>query len=287
MNGKHFPYRLVALLLALAASALWCGGEGEPRAVRPVVAVSVLPQAFLVERLAGEAVEVVVMIPPGASPATHEPTMDQLTAVSRAALYVKVGHPHFPFEETWLSRLLGRGEGRLRVFDCAAGTELDHEDPHLWTSPRQVRALLPRLAEELQQLLPSSAGAIAASRDRLAADLDALDKELGELFTGLERREFFVFHPAWGYLARDHGLEQVAIERGHAEPSPEELSRTIDRARAAGARAVFVQPQSSHRAAEVVAREIGAEIRALDPLSRDYLVNLRQVGRALADELGR
>ncbi len=45
---------------------------------KPVVSVSILPQKYFLERLAGDLVEVNVMIPPGASPATYEPTVSQL-----------------------------------------------------------------------------------------------------------------------------------------------------------------------------------------------------------------
>ena len=71
---------------------------------RPIVAVSVMPQAWFVEQLAGSLVQVETLLPPGANPHSFEPRMEQVAAVSRAAVYVKVGHPAFVVEKTWLPR---------------------------------------------------------------------------------------------------------------------------------------------------------------------------------------
>ena len=100
-------------LLALMAVMVACRGATEPDS-RPVVAVSVLPQAFFVEQIAADRVSIAVMIPPGANPSTVEPSIDALTSFSGAALYVAVGHPHFAFETAWIGKLLSE-QPRLEV----------------------------------------------------------------------------------------------------------------------------------------------------------------------------
>jgi zinc transport system substrate-binding protein len=264
-----------------------CASEDGARtdAGRRVVVVSVAPQAWLVERLAGDSVDIVVLIPPGASPATYEPTMRQLEAMERAALYVKVGHPGFPFERTWLDRLL-EGRGDLAVVDSSRRIEQTAGDPHVWVAPPAVRAMVPDVAAAIAAIVPPERQAIAERQEALLAEIDSLDAEIRAALAGLERRRFYVFHPAWGAFAAAYGLEQVSIEHDHKEPDAHRLHGLLERARADAADVVFVQPQFSRRSAEVVADEIGARVVTIDPLARDWPDNLRRVTAALVEALG-
>lgn len=274
---RRLPLAALAVLGAFAAAC------SRPQAddPRPVVAVSVPPLAWFVGQLAGDRVKVEIMIPPGANHHAWEPDLEQLRAANRAALYVKVGHEHFTFEQTWLRRLVEANAG-VRVVDCAAGIDDLHEDPHLWVSPVAARHFVPAIAAALAEVLPDAAPDIDAARVRLLATIDALDADLRRILAPAAGTRFYVFHPAWGYLARDYGLIQVSIEHGAKEPSAAELADLMRRARADGAGVVFVQPEFSARSAGVVADEIGAKLVTLDPLSLDWPRAVRQAAEAIA-----
>jgi zinc transport system substrate-binding protein len=267
-------------LAALAAAAASCGERAAP-GERPTVLVSVAPQAFFVERLAGDEVRVVVLIPPGASPHAFEPTVAQVQAFERASLHFAVGHPGFGFEAAWVERLLDEHPD-IRRASAAAGAELLPDDPHLWLSPRVARSMAAELEPALAAVLPRSAERIAERRRALESEIDALDAEIGAELAPWRGRAFLVLHPAWAYFARDYGLEQLAIEPEGKEPSARALAQLIERAREARIRTVFVDPQSSRREAEVVAGELGARVEVLDPLARDWPANLRATARALS-----
>jgi zinc transport system substrate-binding protein len=140
-------------------------------------------------------------------------------------------------------------------------------------------------AAGLSALLPDKASVIAQNLSELEKDIDVLDAEIAHVFSGLERKRFYVFHPAFGHFARELGLEQVAIEQGHREPSPEELGAVLALIKSDGAKVVIVQPQYSKQAAEVVAAETGARLVELDPLSSDWLSSMRQAARVIAEAL--
>ena len=103
-SERGILFFLVAVLLILAG----CQKNVPPEGTKPIVLVSVPPQAYFVDRLAGPWVTVEIMVPPGASPATFEPSLKQMQAAAQARLYVTVGHPNFPFERTWLRETRGR-----------------------------------------------------------------------------------------------------------------------------------------------------------------------------------
>ena len=105
----------------------------------------------------------------------------------------------------------------------------------------------------------------------------------GRLLAPLRDRRFLVYHPAWGEFAATYGLEQVAIERDGKEPGARSLAGLATLAGEARIRVIFVQPQSSPRSAQVLAREIGARVVTVDPLARDYAATLRTLARALVE----
>ncbi len=279
---KSLPPLLGVLLSALALLGAAPGCSSPPPSQRPVVLCSVLPQAWFVERLAGERVQIEVMIPPGASPATYEPSVQQMQAAARASLYIKVGHPSFPFEATWLEPLLKQGR-ELRQVDSSAGLELLEGDPHVWVSPGCARIMARNIAQALEELLPEDRKAIQANLQALLAEVDAVDRELQESLGSLRGTRFYAFHPAWGYLAREYGLEQVAVEEEGQEPSAGRLSELLEQARRDQIRVLFVQPQFSEASARMLAEDLGARILSLDPLARDWPATMRQVAAAFRE----
>jgi zinc transport system substrate-binding protein len=274
-----------SLLVACGALCLFsgCGERAAPESDRPIVAVSVPPQAYFVERLANDWVRTEVMIPPGGNPHTHEPAISQVRAVGDATLFVMAGHPSFPFERRWLDRLVSQDRG-IRIVDCFEGLEQRQGDPHVWLSPRAVRTFVPKIAAALADLLPDHREDIGEREEEFLAEIDRLDADIRSSLAGAGER-FYVFHPAWGHFARDYGLEQVPIEVDNKEPDPRQVAALIRRARDEKARVIFVQPQFSKRSAELIADEVGAKVVVVDPLARDWEANLRQAAAALRDGL--
>jgi len=258
-----------------------------------VVSVSVPPQAYFVERIGGERVEVHVLVPPGTSPATYEPSPRQMVALGRSRLYVEVGHPDFLFEQRHLETLL-KGNTQVVTVDMAAGTgtfcqdeqgrELDG-DPHIWLSPRLMRTAAANIAAELVRLDPEGAPYYRQNLESLLSDIERLDLELRQLLSVLQGRRFMVFHPAWSHFACEYGLRQMAIESGGKEPGPAQLVATIEEARREGIRVVFAQKGFSDRSARVIAAELDARVEELDPLAHDWLENLRFSAERIAAAL--
>jgi zinc transport system substrate-binding protein len=94
-----------------------------------------------------------------------------------------------------------------------------------------------------------------------------------------------VFHPAWGYFARDYGLEMIPVEIGGQEPSAAELAALVAEAQEEDIKVVFAQPEFSTRAAETIAYEIGGQVLLISPLAPDWLDSLRHVADTFAEVL--
>lgn len=249
------------------------------------VMVSILPQKYFVERVGGDRVAVTVMVEPGASPATYEPKPEQLTALSDAVAYFSIG---VPFEQAWLDRIRDANPA-MRMVDTTAGIERrpmgansENLDPHIWLSPSLVKTQSATIADTLADLDPAHAADYQTRLEAFMSDIDTLDAEIRQTLDGADQRKFIVFHPAWGYFARDYDLEQIPIEVGGQEPSAAELAALIERAQAEQIPVIFAQPEFSTRDAETIAEEIGGEVLLISPLNPDWLANMQTVAQTFA-----
>ncbi|MCF8043945.1 MAG: zinc ABC transporter substrate-binding protein [Desulfarculaceae bacterium] len=288
---------LLALLAALTAPA---AAADQPI----IVGVSIAPQAWLVKQVGGEYVKPLVLLPPGASPATYEPGPRQLAGLSEAKLYLAVG---VPFERVFLPRLRAKLPG-LTIAPMQAGIKLrrlegshhhgggGHKkplpghhagapDPHVWLGPLQAQVMAVNTAQALGAIDPTHAAAYQANLKNVLAELSDLNDELARTLAPLKGRTVLVYHPAYGYLLSAYGLKQEAVELEGKEPGPRRLAELIDQAKAEGIKVIFVQPQFNPASAATVAQAIGGMVVSLDPLAYDYLSNLRSLAAKIAQGL--
>jgi zinc transport system substrate-binding protein len=260
------------------------------------VFVSIAPQKYFVHQIGRERVDVQVMVPPGASPATYEPKPRQMAALSKTPVYFAIG---VPFERIWLKKIAAANPN-MRVVHTDQGIQKipmathhhesehhqakDHQnrgelDPHIWLSPPLVMTLARTIRNALQEIDPAHRSVYDANYKAFASTLTALDAELRNTFAGRQGLQFMVFHPSWGYFADTYGLKQVAVEIEGKDPKPAQLKELIEHAKEKGIKIIFVQPQFSSKSAKLVAREIGGRVAVADPLAQDWSTNLRAVVR--------
>jgi zinc transport system substrate-binding protein len=262
----------------------------EPAVSEPLqVTVSILPQKYFVERIAGDHAVVTVMVLPGESPATYEPKPDQLTALSQADVYFRIG---VPFENAWMERFAAANTA-MPIVDTREGANIrywedapDKPDPHIWLSPVEVKVQAQTIKDTLAELDPDHAAEYQANLDAFLADIEALEADIRQTLEGVTDRKFVVFHPAWGYFARDFELEMIPIEVGGMEPSAAELADLIERAQSENIKVIFAQPEFSTSSAETIADQIGGEVLLISPLNPDWLNNLNKVAATFADVMG-
>ncbi len=280
---------LFFLLLSLSCSS--------HAAERLQVTVSIIPQKILVQRIAGDLVEVQLLVQPGQSPATYEPTPRQMAELSGSRLYYRIG---VPFEEVWMGRI-EKSYPDLEVLDARDGIELrvmegvdghhDHDhaeggrDPHIWLSPPLIKTMALRLRDRLAELDPSHRDIYVRNHAELVRSLERIDADIRATLAHLNSRRFMVYHPSWGYFADAYGLQQVPIESEGKEPGTKALTHLLEDARKEHVGAIFVQKQFSQHQARAVADAIGARVVVIDPLSQDYPENLRAVAKAMAQGL--
>lgn len=263
--------------IVLAFCIVACGAK---RDKSKNVSVSILPQKYFVERIAGDFVRVNVMIPPGANPAVSDLTSEQLKMLNNSSIYFAVGY--LPFELTHIYSLLKDKKDILLIKHADAielpekelpthrHGELESLDPHIWMSPAYAKQMAQTIRDVLIDRFPEEKSLFSENCDRFMQEIDSIDREARRIILPKRHKLFLIYHPALTYFARDYGMEQIAIEDEGKEPNPVHVKMIIDRSREKGVRVVFIQSQFDEANARAIATEIGGEVIPIDPLNVDW-----------------
>ena len=257
------------------------------------VLVSVAPHKFFVEKIAGDTLQVRLMVPAGASSHTYEPTPKQIIAASKARLWFCIGES---FETRALKALQAYNPG-LKAVDMKKGVDMINADPmtgcccchansqdlHIWLSARQAKIQAATIAEALSSRDPSQSELYERNLALFCEEMDALDHEIEQTLKQLNHRMMLVSHPAYAYFCRDYNLTQLSIEFEGKDPTPRQLTRILNQARAAQINKVFIQQQYSSKGARLFAKELNAKVVMLDPYSEEYFDSMRQIASSLCD----
>ena len=248
------------------------------------ISVSVLPQAYFVEKIGGTRVNVQVMIPKGASPETYSPTPRQLMMLYDSKIYVKVGSPSFPFEKKHFDSILKKHENMI-VVNMSAGVKYRKGDPHVWVAPATVKIAAVNIYKALSKIDPLNRSYYKKRLASFLNKIERLDNEIRALLAGKKGFSFMVFHPAWGYFADEYGLNQLSIAVSGKSPSASHIKNMIDIAREKNIRIIFVQKGFDVRSAGVIADAIGGKVLPIDPLAKNWLENMEDIAKILRDVL--
>lgn len=267
---------------------------------KKIINVSVLPLKYFIEEMAGEFVEVNVMVPAGASPATYEPSPRNIQKLKKSDVYL--GIEPLSFEQAWMSRFRSNNK-EMKVYNLAENIELldqaDHKhettenhhnhdnklgDPHIWVSPSTVLSMIKNMKRALVELYPDRRSEIESNYQKLKLQVEKKDQSVRDNVDQMENKSFLIFHPALGYLARDYGLNQIVIENQGKEPSSRQMHKIIKKARKHEVTSVFAQKHFDMRNAETIAKELGINVSVINPLEENWPLMIDQIIESLTDK---
>ena len=245
-----------------------------------IITVSIAPFKYFVEVIGGDEFKVNIMVPAGANPHIYEPFPKQIFQLRKSIAYISNGY--LGFEITWLGRFYdtNRTMKKLSLSDRIdplgpknhmEGDHIEGADPHYWVSPKCAMIIATSVKDFLCELKPEQKNKFETNYQNLVLKIHEVDKKANELFSGMKNRSFMIFHPNLGYLARDYGLEEIAVEYEGKEPTPSRMKELIDRARHDRLKTIFVQREYDTKNARAIASETGAKVEIIDPLSEDWM----------------
>ena len=119
------------------------------------------------------------------------------------------------------------------------------------------------------------------NKDIYIFKLKNLDKQIEQILYSKSNRSFIVYHPAWSYFARDYNLNQISIESGGKEPTPQTMEELIINAKKNNIKIIFVQEQINKKVAESIAKEINGSIVSLNPMAKNYIENMEYMAKII------
>jgi len=262
-----------------------------------MVSVSILPQKYFVEQIAGNLLQINVLVPPGSSPHNYEILPSQMKDLAKSRVWLQIGL--LTFEDVWKDKLAGINKD-MRIVNCSegivpiAGSECeeeghDHEhehaeafDPHIWLAPADVKIIAQNTLKALKTNFPEHTITFESNYSRFISKVDSISAQIELKMSPLKNRNILIFHPALGYYARQFNLTQTPLELDGKEPSPKHMKAIVDLAREQNIRVIFIQKEFDSENALQLSREIGGEVMIIDPLDYDWEKQMLDITEKIA-----
>lgn len=251
----------------------------------PKVIVSIAPTKCLVETIGGDKLECTLFVPQGTSPHSYEPSMKQIIDASNASLWFRIG-------EGFETRVLRVFKDKMGIIDLRDGLALipsscschgsNELDTHIWLNPSMLKIQAQRIGQALSEAFPEHKEEFQNRLNLLLGELTILDRELQDICAASCRHYFISAHPAFGYFCKEYGFEEMPIEIAGKEPTARQITTLIDQAIQRNVNCVIIEPQYSKKGALHIARELGADVRLLDPYEEKVIENLKSIAHTLS-----
>lgn len=283
MNIKIILLAVISILLS------GCVNQSEKPTEKRSISVSIVPLKYFVDEISGGDFDVHIVVPPGTSPETYEPTSQQMKNLTKSETYFQLGV--LDFELAMIDGVLN-GIPTLNVVNLSDGIDViegscghNHGgkhashgvDPHIWLSPKRVKIIVKSIYENMVKINPDSTQKYTDNFIDLIGSIDLVDSVNVKSYNDIRTKKFIIYHPALTYYANDYGLEQLSIEEDGKEPSAEHIKSLTNIATENKLKTIFYQKQLSSATVDALAREVGLKPQVIDPLEYNWLQNMELI----------
>jgi zinc transport system substrate-binding protein len=277
--------RLLVFLCIIVAGC--SSGPFGPK--RPVVLTTIAPYGTFIEKIAGDTVDVHVLVPPGFDPHVFEPTPRQVDKAGRARLWFLSGDP---FETRIVTALkqansslitvpMSKGIPMICGHDCGEHHD-DGGDLHFWLSPKMAEIQARTIANYLIVQFPEHKELYQKNLAAWLETLNFLDREVAILLKPVKGDSIIVSHASFAYFCRDYGLNQIPISSEGKDPLPRDVVDVIAKAETMHPRVVLTQPQYDKKGAQMIAEKLELPLYSIDTYSPAYVDNIRHLAKVIA-----
>ena len=305
-----------SVLIALCFFA--CKGQIERE---KIITVTIEPQKYFAEQLAGDLFKIVTMVPAGTSPETYDPSPVQITNLAKSTAYFQIGK--IGFEEVWMNKIR-ENDPELPIFDngsgivyigsshgdvCEHGHDHAHDhshahnhdhghgesghnhhahasgaDPHTWSSPKETLIIVENMYKAFVEIDKENETIYTENFNRLKSEILKTDNIVADLISNVSCKTFVIYHPALTYFARDYGFNQLCIEMEGKEPTPEQIRQLVETVKTENVKTIFIQQEFDQKNAELISQETGCKLIVINPLSYNWSEEIIKIANALANE---
>lgn len=285
------------LSIVCAFMLFGCASEQKTNG-KETISVSLVPQKYFVEQIAGDDFNINIVIPPGASHAEYDPAPNDLARITKSVAYFRMGNVGF---EDNLVKRISEIQPESRFFDLSTNVVLvdaaphrhgnhqdcshNRKDSHIWMSARNVKIMAQNIYDAVSQLKPEREPFYKENLLRFQNVLDSLDGVAQQKLAHLSTRAFVIFHPALTYYSEDYDLEQIPLEIDGKEPSVAWLSQVVKMVDEKNVKVVFTQGEYSQASAKAIAEATNIESLEINPLSENWQKEFEAITEVIAEKM--
>ena len=195
--------------------------------------------------------------------------------------------------EDWLEQVKEQiSEDKIKYVDTSEnGNPIKTDgktDPHQWLSLKGAINQCNNIKNALEEVDPKNKTYYEENYEKVKTDFEELYNEYLPKFQSLEHKNFVTSHEAFGYLCRDFGLEQQALNDlfGEGELTAKKIEDLVKYCNDNGVTTIFSEEEDSQKEANTLAKEINGEVKPLYTLEtkvegKSYLevmkINLEEI----------
>lgn len=237
------------------------------------VTASFYPYYFFASQVGGNKVSVINITPPGGEPHDYEPTPQDIINIESSKLLILNGNV-----EPWGNKIKDLLKGKNTVIlETGNGlftqTVIDENgtnstDPHIWLSLKLAKTQVNSILDKYIQIDPQNKDYYTNNANDLLNNLNSLDMEYKTGLASCRLQDIITSHAAFGYLATDYGLKQIAIAglSPDSEPSLKQLAEITQFAKTNNIKYIFFESLVSPKLSQTIASEVGAKTLVLNPI---------------------
>lgn len=256
----------------------------------PTVSVSIPPQAFFVEKIAGDTVKINIILPPNANEHHFEFKPSVMKKLEQSKIYFTIG---LEFEKIFIDKFhhnfpsleISNMQKNIKLLDFQDSHHDHQKDPHTWLDPILVQTMALNIYDALIQKYPENKNFYKENLNKFLAELDNLNLQISSKLENIKQKEFIVYHPSWTYFAKRYHLNQIPVEILGKEPKIKELKQLITFIKDKQIKTIFVQNGFPENAAKTLAHQCDAQIYVINHLSKDWEKELLKFSDALSKSL--
>lgn len=249
------------------------------------VVTTIFPQYDFVREIAGDRVDLKMLLKPGEETHSYEPTPQDIIAIQNSDIFIYVGGENDEWVEDILSSIPDNNRKTLKLLDCVETVEEEHVegmkgesghahedsvheiDEHVWTSPMNAALIVDEIQELLVQVDPSGSEMYEERTEGFQQKLIELDQQFQKI-TNNSKRKLLVFGDRFPfrYFADEYRIDYYAAFPGCAgdtEPSAATMAFLIEKVREEKVPAVLKMELSSDNIARAIAEATGTEVKVL------------------------
>jgi len=284
---RYFLFLVLSFVLVLSGCSE-SSQDGTTSASDKIQIVTTLfPQYDFSRQIAGDKADVTLLLPPGMESHSYEPTPADIIKINKADLFIYTGESM----EQWAHKMIKSVDtDQVYVLDVSKGISLltpnsdddhDHDsevegdehseadghyhayDPHIWTSPVNVKMMVNNILEALCEVDPENEDYYKANAEAYQLQLDELNVEFEEVVANAKRDT--IYHSgrfAMQYLVKQYGINYVSAPF-EAEPSAALVAQMISEIKADNIPVIYYEELITPKIAQMISEETGAKMLLL------------------------